>query len=126
MWTKSSGADGDNVVDHRVEASPIRARVRRLEVLPDHRPAAGHYLLAGLDAVLPRLTARPVDALALADDLRTALARTAACGDTCRVRDATDAVRRAANLLQDGAVDIANQTLLEVRATLDRRPRRTS
>ncbi|MCA1655564.1 MAG: hypothetical protein LC635_03770, partial [Pseudonocardiaceae bacterium] len=44
---------------------------------PDIRPRAGHSLLVGVDKVLARLP-EPGDTVGLADDLRTALARTAA------------------------------------------------
>jgi hypothetical protein len=93
--------------------------------MPDLRPSAGHYLLAGVTTVLAQLT-EPVstDSMAahpLADELRTALARTAACGDTCRVRPAADAVRAAMNLLLAGSADEANQILVRVQAELARR-----
>ncbi|HEV2778868.1 MAG TPA: hypothetical protein VGX25_05650 [Actinophytocola sp.] len=93
----------------------------RPEALPDLRPSAGHYLIAGIDAVLPLLTATP-DALALAEDLRVSLARTAACGDTCRVRDAADAVRLAACMLVSGDIDDARAELLRARTDLGARP----
>lgn len=96
---------------------------RFTERLPDLRPAAGHYLLAGIDAVLPHLDDR-ADALALADELRVALARTAACGDTCRVRPAADAVRLAVNLMMTGGMAEARQELTRARSGLDARASR--
>lgn len=88
------------------------------EPVPDLRPAPGPYLLAGIDAGLTALGAPGFDTWQLADDLKTALARTAACGDTCRVRPAADAVRSAANLLYAGAVAQAHPLLLLARALL--------
>jgi hypothetical protein len=88
--------------------------------LPEMLPSAGHYLIAGIDSVLPRLTGTP-DPLALADDLRVALARTAACGDTCRVRGAADAVRSTVALLLDGAFEEARAELVRTRMDLARR-----
>jgi hypothetical protein len=97
------------------------ARVRPNGRLPDLQPAAGHYLLAGIDAVLLALPAS--SALLLAEELRGALARTAACGDTCRVRQAADSVRLAAGLLRAGSVDDAELLLNTARAELVDRPR---
>jgi hypothetical protein len=97
------------------------ARVRPDGRLPDLQPAAGHYLIAGIDAVLLALPASP--ALALAEELRGALARTAACGDTCRVRQAADSVRLAAGLLRIGSVEEAELMLQGARAALIDRPR---
>lgn len=94
------------------------------EPAPDPRPAPSPYLLAGIDAGLSGLSGLGAagsvrfDAWQLADDLKTALARTAACGDTCRVRPAADAVRSAANLLYAGTIDEAYQVLLRARALL--------
>jgi hypothetical protein len=93
---------------------------RRHERLPDLRPAAGHYLLAGIDAVLPGLDSTP-DVLELADELRVALARTAACGDTCRVRPAADAVRLAVNLVLAGCLADARLELVRARSELGAR-----
>jgi hypothetical protein len=90
----------------------------RSDHLPDVRPAAGHYLLAGIEAALVALdTPAPPDH-ALAEDLRTALARTAACGDTCRVRAAADDVRLAAGLLLTGSVEEASEALRRAQAAL--------
>jgi hypothetical protein len=97
------------------------ARLRPDGRLPDLQPAAGHYLLAGIDMVLLTLAAAP--ALMLADELRGALARTAACGDTCRVRPAADSVRLAAGLLRAGSVAEAEPLLRGARAALVDRPR---
>jgi hypothetical protein len=93
--------------------------------VPDLRPAPGHYLLAGIETVLTQL-ARTLGApgARLADELRAALARTAACGDTCRVRPAADAVRLAAGLLLEGSTDEAAQALRAARAELTARPSR--
>jgi hypothetical protein len=88
--------------------------------VPDLRPRPGHDLLAGIDTVLPRLTSatEPPAPRLLADDLKAALARTAACGDTCRVRAAADAVRLAAELLLAGSAERARPVLQRVRAEL--------
>jgi hypothetical protein len=102
---------------HRARLPLPRAR---LEHAPDFQPAAGHYLLAGVNAVLPQLGAGP--AAGLADELRVALARTAACGDTCRVRPAADAVRLAATLLLNGSVEEAREQLQHVKGELLARP----
>lgn len=89
--------------------------------MPEMLPSAGHYLIAGIDTVLSRLTGA-ADRLALADDLRVALARTAACGDTCRVRGAADAVRVSVGLVLSGAVEQARAELERIRADLAKRP----
>jgi hypothetical protein len=52
------------------------------------------------------------------EDLRAALARTAACGETCQVAAAADDVRLAADLLQAGSTDEACQALRHARAAL--------
>jgi hypothetical protein len=91
----------------------------RPDGLPDLRPAPGHYLLAGIETVLTDLGS-PGERLA--DELRAALARTAACGDTCRVRPAADAVRLATGLLLAGRTDEATQALRAARAELMARP----
>jgi hypothetical protein len=96
---------------------------RSATTTPDIRPRAGHELLLGVDKVLAGLTA-PGDTLGLADDLRTALARTAALGDSCRVRPQCDDVRLAADLLQTGDVAGAQATLVRVRTELADRQRR--
>ncbi|MFL6145384.1 MAG: hypothetical protein ACJ72N_26430 [Labedaea sp.] len=93
----------------------------RKDRMPDLRPSAGHYLLAGVNAVLAHLADPAPATHPLADELRTALARTAACGDTCRVRPAADAVRAAMNLLLAGSAEQANQILVRVQAELARR-----
>lgn len=79
------------------------------------RPRAGDCLLDGIDRVLARLTAPPGQ---LVDELRLALARTAARGDTCRVPDAADRVRAAAELLLAGETERARQTLRDARSGL--------
>ena len=88
------------------------------EPVPDLRPVPGLYLVAGINASLTALAAPSFDTWQLADDLKTALARTAACGDTCRVRPAADAVRAAAVLLYAGAPDEARPVLLHARSLL--------
>ncbi len=91
---------------------------------PDPLPAAGRFLLAGIDAVLPRLTPPAPPAPRLVEDLRAALARTAACGETCQVATAADGVRLAAHLLLAGSTGEACQVLRHARTALvDRRPR---
>lgn len=92
---------------------------------PDIRPRAGYELLVGVEKVLARLTngESTPHALGLADDLRTALARTAALGDSCRVRPQCDGVRLAADLLlRDEMVD-AHAVLTRTRAELVDRQR---
>lgn len=104
---------------------PARQHDRRPDEPPDPRPAAGHHLLAGVDSVLPLLTSPPEPPPAvgpLVDDLRSALARTAACGDTCRVPGAADGVRRAVHLLLEGSTGDARLVLQHVRAELLSRP----
>jgi hypothetical protein len=84
---------------------------------PDIRPRAGHDLLLGVDKVLARLDgAGSTDGLA--DDLRTALARTAAMGDSCRIRPQCDGVRLAADLLLAGEVVDAHAILARTQAEL--------
>jgi hypothetical protein len=94
---------------------------------PD-RPTAGHSLLTGIDAVLPILTApgqSSADTRQLVEDLRAALARTAARGDTCRVHAAADSVRLAAELLLAGSTEAARQALRLARTDLADTRRRT-
>jgi hypothetical protein len=96
--------------------TPKRAPAhRKAAVQARPRPAAGDCLLDGIDTVLARLTA---PAGQLVDELRLALARTAARGDTCRVPDAADRVRAAAELLLAGESERARQTLRDARAGL--------
>lgn len=103
---------------------PLPRRSRTATSPTDLRPAAGHYLLAGVEAVLSQFGDGAPPAGRLADELRGALARTAACGDTCRVRLAADSVREAANLLRDGVIDQAELVLIRVRNELTSRPHR--
>ncbi|MFL6126156.1 hypothetical protein [Actinophytocola sp.] len=92
---------------------------------PDIRPRAGHELFVGVEKVLGQLTARGLrNAIALADDLRTALARTAALGDSCRVRPQCDGVRLAADLLLRGEVVDAHAILIRMHSELADRQRR--
>lgn len=84
---------------------------------PDIRPRAGHDLLMGVDKVLIRL-AEPGEIDGLADDLRTALARTAALGDSCRIRPQCDGVRLAADLLLAGEVVDAHAILVRMQTEL--------
>lgn len=96
-------------------------RARRRDRPPDSQPVAGRWLLAGIDAVLGGLTSPEVPPTVsgrLAEDLRAALARTAARGDTCQVAQAADGVRRAANLLLEGSTEQARQALRRARADL--------
>lgn len=102
------------------EAAPMTAATmipgpRTDTETPDIRPRAGHDLFAGVDRVLARL-AEPGDTTGLADDLRTALARTAAMGDSCRIRLQCDSVRLAADLLQSGDVVDAHAILVRTQA----------
>lgn len=89
---------------------------------PDIRPRAGHELLTGVDKVLARLS-ESADTTGLADDLRTALARTAALGDSCRIRPQCDGVRLAADLLLAGEVVDAHAILVRMRGELADRQR---
>jgi len=103
----------------RTAASPAPRALPgpRVDSPPDIRPRAGHELRVGVERVLARLTEQSA-AIGLADDLRTALARTAALGDSCRVRPQCDGVRRAADLLLAGEVAAATPILVRVRAEL--------
>ena len=88
---------------------------------PEPDPSAGDFLLASIDAVLAHLTSPAPSAAAtpqLVGDLRAALARTAALGETCRVAAAADDVRLAANLLLAGTTDQARQALGHARTAL--------
>ncbi len=109
------------------EAAPRTATTTipgpRVDVTPDIRPRAGYELLVGVDRVLARL-AEPGNTLGLADDLRTALARTAATGDSCRVRPQCDGVRLAADLLVAGDVVDAHAVLARMQVELADRQRR--
>ncbi|HEU5110117.1 MAG TPA: hypothetical protein VFT95_16365 [Micromonosporaceae bacterium] len=88
----------------------------RSDELPDLQPRAGHDLLTGVEQVLAGLGS--ASDRQLADDLKGALARSAACGDTCRVRAAADAVRVAVDLLLAGAEDRARAVLIEAHSKL--------
>ncbi|MGB3440447.1 MAG: hypothetical protein WBA97_17000 [Actinophytocola sp.] len=91
---------------------------------PDIRPRAGHDLFVRVDMVLA-LLAEPgetIGTIGLADDLRTALARTAAMGDSCRIRPQCDAVRLAADLLLAGEVLEAHAILASLQIGLGRLP----
>jgi hypothetical protein len=96
-------------------------RAQRPEHLPDIRPAAGHYLLAGIETAICQLSDPTPDPHAIADDLRAALARTAACGDTCRIRPAADGVRLAAALILTNSLAEAREALNQARTTLSAR-----
>ncbi|MBB4906120.1 hypothetical protein [Actinophytocola algeriensis] len=89
---------------------------------PDPVPVTGRFLLAGIDAVLPRLTPPAPPTPQLVEDLRAALARTAACGETCQVAAAADDVRLATTLLLAGSTDEACQALRHARTALIDRP----
>jgi hypothetical protein len=108
------------------EAAP-RAATRpipgpRAVPTPDIRPRAGHELLVGVEKVLAQLTS-PGAAGPVADDLRTALARTAALGDSCRVRPQCDGVRLAADLLLAGEIIDAHAILVRMQSELADRQR---
>jgi hypothetical protein len=79
----------------------------------------------GVEKVLDRLrdTDTVPNALSLADDLRTALARTAALGDSCRVRPQCDGVRLAADLLLTAEVVDAHAILIRMQSELADRQR---
>lgn len=108
----------------RTETRPIPGP--RVVPTPDIRPRAGHELLVGVDQVLARLAegAGAPETIGLADDLRTALARTAALGDSCRVRPQCDGVRLAADLLLRGEVVDAHAILIRMQTELADRQRR--
>lgn len=91
-----------------------RPRARRRHRPKPRKP--GEFLLAGIDAVLPRLTQD--EPVRLAGELRVALARTAAGGYTCEVAKAADGVRLATNLLLTGETDEAEQALRTARTAL--------
>jgi hypothetical protein len=99
---------------------------RVMDAPPDIRPRAGYELLGGVEKVLVRLTEgeSTPSALGLADDLRTALARTAALGDSCRVRPQCDGVRLAADLLLRGETVDAHAILIRMQTELADRQRR--
>lgn len=100
---------------------------RVMDAPPDIRPRAGYELFVGVEKVLARLTAEggaEPPTLGLADDLRTALARTAALGDSCRVRPQCDGVRLAADLLLRGEVVDAHAILIRMQGELADRQRR--
>lgn len=110
-----------------IQAAPTTATrtipgPRRDADTPDIRPRAGHDLLLGVDRVLSRL-AKPGDTRGPADDLRIALARTAAMGDSCRIHPQCDGVRLAADLLLAGEVVDAHAILVRMRAELADRQR---
>jgi hypothetical protein len=91
----------------------------RQERPPDTHPAAGECLLGGIDAVLLALASPTQPSTPpLVDTLRAALARTAARGDTCRVPEAADSVRRAVTLLLAGSPEQARQALRRARTDL--------
>jgi hypothetical protein len=111
-----------------IEAAPLTATKipgPRVEPAanPDIRPRAGHELLVGVEKVLARL-AGPGEPRGLADDLRTALARTAALGDSCRIRPQCDGVRLAADLLLAGELVDAHAILIRTQTELADRQRR--
>lgn len=104
--------------------SPIPGPRVLLDTPPDIRPRAGHELLLGVEKVLARLDEVDAGTIGLADDLRTALARTAALGDSCRVRPQCDGVRLAADLLIAGERLDAHAILVRMRGELADRQRR--
>jgi hypothetical protein len=89
---------------------------------PDIRPRAGHELFVGVEQVLTRLST-PGEVTGVVDTLRTALARTAALGDSCRVRPQCDGVRLAADLLLTGEIIDAHAILVRTKAELADRQR---
>jgi hypothetical protein len=99
---------------------------RVFDAPPDIRPRAGYELLMGVEKVLARLTegGSTSPTLGLADDLRTALARTAALGDSCRVRPQCDGVRLAADLMLRGEAVDAHAILIRMQSELVARQRR--
>lgn len=117
--TESPTHDRVSPAAHRKTSRKAPGITGRQDRSPHGQPAAGHCLLEGIDGVLAHLSAPTwPPAPQLADDLRLALARTAARGDTCRVRTAADGVRHAADLLLAGSTDRARQALCEARTDL--------
>ena len=113
----------------RTVTRPIPGPRTVADTAPDIRPRAGHELLVGVGNVLSHLveanaTGNAASPIGLADDLRTALARTAALGDSCRVRPQCDGVRLAADLLLAGEVVDAHAMLIRMRSELADRQRR--
>lgn len=110
----------------RSATAPIPGPRAVADTPPDIRPRAGYELLVGVEKVLALLTeeGRTPNAIALADDLRTALARTAALGDSCRVRPHCDGVRLAADLLLRDEVVDAHAILIRMRTELADRQHR--
>lgn len=79
----------------------------------------GRFLLAGVDSVLSHLPpAGQLPTPQVVEELRVALARTAACGQTCQVASAADTVRLATSLLLAGSTDEACQALRHARTAL--------
>ena len=99
--------------EQRVRTKP------RAELLlgPITAPEPGKRLRQAVDTVLAELSATPnPQAMHRCDDtLRTALAWTAAAGDTCRVAAAVHAVRDARSLLDAEEPDQARMALLSAR-----------
>jgi len=114
---------------HMTATRPIPGPRAVADPTPDIRPRAGYELLVGVEKAVDRLVeataaGEVVGPIGLADDLRTALARTAALGDSCRVRPQCDGVRLAADLLLAGEVVDAHAILIRMRSELADRQRR--
>jgi hypothetical protein len=81
-------------------------------------PVPGQRLSRAVDTVLTGLTESPDDLSRLDDVLRTALAWTAAAGDTCRVAPAVRQVRDARVCLDQADAEHARTALLAARDEL--------
>lgn len=81
-------------------------------------PVPGQRLSRAVDTVLTSLTETPDDLSRLDDVLRTALAWTAAAGDTCRVAPAVRQVRDARVCLDQADAEHARTALLAARDEL--------
>lgn len=88
-------------------------------VHPRPVPPPGVRLRTAVDAVLSELDKEAAPLPQLDDQLRTALAWTAAAGETCRIPSAVLAVRTARNRLGTADPDQAKEALLTARDHLD-------
>jgi hypothetical protein len=116
-WVVVSKQQATAGVKTELRAAPL---ARRREPVVHRLPAVpGKHLRTAVDTVLEELaaSARPdVQAMhRLGDTLRSALAWTAAVGDTCLVAAAVDAVRDARSRLDAAEPDKARAALLTAR-----------
>lgn len=85
-------------------------------------PVPGQRLRSAVDTVLADVTETPTDLSRLDDVLRTALAWTAAAGETCRVAPAVRQVRDARICLEQADAEHARTALLAARDELQAVP----